>query len=396
MPPRPPLPDRLRPGVRTALDVLAGAGYGVLGHGVLGHRAVPAWAGIVASLLAAASVASCRRAPVLAAFAALAVFWVQPTNGSLAFLAVPPAGYALLRVAALRSARTASAVLAVVLTGPVATALPDFTHRGAVAPFCAILLAAFTAGLLSGGRRRYLDGLVRHHEHEADRQREQGRRGIVDERLRIARELHDVVAHSTSLITVQAAYGHLVADERPGEARAALAAIEETGRETLAELRRLLGVLRTDVQDADAWAGTRREPSPGLEDLPRLVGGTGRAGVQVDLSVTGPVRPLPTGVELAAYRIVQEALTNVVRHARTTSARVEVTYDTDELVLEITDAGRGGRLRPGLGLLGMQERANLYGGWLEAGPRPSGGFGVLARLPVARAAPGPLTAAVLA
>jgi signal transduction histidine kinase len=196
--------------------------------------------------------------------------------------------------------------------------------------------------------------------------------------MRIARELHDVVAHSMSVITVQAGYGHLVIDERPDEARAALSAIESTGRETLAEMRRLLGVLRQEEPGQPQVA-----PAPGLADLDRLIAHTGRAGIRVELSIAGDVRALPVGIELAAYRILQEALTNVVKHAGTTLARASIAYRPDELSIEVTDDGRGGPVTPGgLGLAGMRERAQLYGGRLDAAPLPARGFRVIARLPL--------------
>jgi signal transduction histidine kinase len=199
--------------------------------------------------------------------------------------------------------------------------------------------------------------------------------------LRIARELHDVVAHSLSLITVQAGVGSYVAGARPEEAARALASIETTGREALREMRRLLGVLRDDS------AGTDLAPAHGLADVGQLVAGTAEAGVRVQLEIRGTQRPVPPGVGLAAYRIIQEALTNVVKHARTTASRILVTYEDDAMRLEITDAGAGApadavAASAGHGIAGMRERASLFGGEFHAGPLPGRGFRVTARLPL--------------
>jgi signal transduction histidine kinase len=192
--------------------------------------------------------------------------------------------------------------------------------------------------------------------------------------------MHDVVAHSLSLIAVQAGVANYVASARPEEAARALSSIEATSRGALGEMRRLLGVLR----DGDPGA-PELGPAHRLADLGQLVTSTGDAGVKVQLEVRGSQRDLPPGVDLAAYRIVQEALTNVVKHARTTACRVLVTYERDAVSVEITDEGHGppaAAARPGHGIAGMAERAGLYGGELHTGPLPSGGFRVAARLPL--------------
>ncbi|WP_432747033.1 sensor histidine kinase [Streptomyces sp. JH002] len=206
---------------------------------------------------------------------------------------------------------------------------------------------------------------------------------VTAERLRIARELHDMVAHSVGIIAFQAGMGGRVIDTRPAEARRALGAIEATSRETLSGLRRMLGTLRRPVA---------LEPAPGLADLDRLVATAGAAGVRVEVRRLGEPRPLPGDIELSAFRIVQEALTNVVRHARTDHCRVTVGFGEADLSVEITDEGRGpgdGRAA-GYGIVGMRERAALLGGSLTAGARPGGGYRVTATLPV----PAPVAAAV--
>ncbi|MFE5537993.1 sensor histidine kinase [Streptomyces sp. NPDC056492] len=205
---------------------------------------------------------------------------------------------------------------------------------------------------------------------------------LTDERLRIARELHDMVAHSIGVIAIQAGVGSRVIETQPAQAREALRAIEATSRETLAGLRRTLVALRRSEPVSTA-------PAPGLDGIDRLTAAaTADTGVRVDLVWSGERRPLPSDIELAAFRIVQEALTNVVRHADAGSCRVEIAYGPDELALEIADDGRGipegGPPGAGFGLTGMRERATLPGGRFEAGPRPGGGFRVAATLPAGR------------
>jgi signal transduction histidine kinase len=221
---------------------------------------------------------------------------------------------------------------------------------------------------------------------ELERAREElARRAVVEERLRLARELHDVVAHAMSVIAVQSGVGAHVADTNPQEAAKALAAIEATSRAALEELRRLLGVLRQEDEPQGALA-----PVPGLADLDSLLAEVGKAGLAVKLQINGTRPPLPAGVDLSAYRIVQEALTNVVKHAGPAHARVVVGYRDQDVTVEVIDDGRGpgtaasdGRVGTGHGLIGMRERVQVFGGDLQTGPRPGGGFRVAARLPLA-------------
>ncbi len=264
---------------------------------------------------------------------------------------------------------------------------------------------------------------------------------VTEERLRIARELHDVVAHSMTVIAVQAGYGHHVIEAQPAQAREALGAIQATSREALADMRRMLGVLRqpgpepfgpeigsglaacrpagiaapaalpaangrgqtAGPRTASSGEAAPLAPAPGLADLDRLVARIARAGVRVDLQVRGRRRELPPGIDLAAFRIVQEALTNVVKHADTPSCRVIVSYGIGRAVRRdhrrgpgqpgsgrgrARGPGRGGpggeggeEMTGGHGLIGMRERVSLYGGEFSAGPRPERGFRVAARLP---------------
>ncbi len=208
-----------------------------------------------------------------------------------------------------------------------------------------------------------------------DRMMELRRRRVGDERLRIAREVHDVVAHHISVINVQAGVALHLLDDDPEQARTALAAIKTASRDTLRELRATLGVLRAVDEQAP------RSPAPSIGRLDELVERFAGAGLRVDVRVTGTPRELPTPVDLAAYRIVQESLTNVHRHAGVDNAQVTIGYDTDELVLDITDRGRGGDTADGNGLSGIRERVASLGGTVAIGPRAEGGFTVCAVLP---------------
>jgi signal transduction histidine kinase len=211
-------------------------------------------------------------------------------------------------------------------------------------------------------------------------QAETRQEAAADERLRIAQELHDVVAHSLGVIAVQAGVGLHVMDSEPEEARKALEHISRMSRSSLTEIRWLLG----RVRDTD---GAAYAPAPGLVDLRRLVEEVGQTGLAVDLEVDGSLDAVPPGVGLATYRITQEALTNAVRHAHARAAHVRIGLEDGAVAVEVTDDGRGGTPGSGgHGLIGMQERAAVYGGSVEAGPAPQGGFRVCARLPYAEGA----------
>ncbi|MFD4415152.1 sensor histidine kinase [Streptomyces sp. NPDC058476] len=216
---------------------------------------------------------------------------------------------------------------------------------------------------------------------------------VSDERLRIAREMHDMVAHSIGIIALQAGAAARVVHTQPDAAGEAMTAVETAGRETLAGLRRMLVALRqADRVDraADqeprsaASAADRLRPAEGLADLDRLAAATTAAGVRVDVCRRGDRRELPPDIDLSAFRIVQESITNVVRHAGTTACRVSVDYRDEEISLEVSDEGRGrgSSTDTGFGLIGMRERVALLHGEFAAGPRPGGGFRVTARLPV--------------
>jgi len=248
---------------------------------------------------------------------------------------------------------------------------------GVVAHLGWLLVVLVAAEVVRARRERVL---------EAARTRaEEDRRRAGEERLRIARELHDVLAHNISLINVQAGVALHLMDERPGQSRTALVAIKQASSDALRELRSVLDVLR---QGGDA----PRSPTSGLDSLDGLVANAAAAGLEVRTRVEGTPRPLPAGVDLAAFRIVQEALTNVTRHAGPASATVLVAYGDDDLTVQVDDDGRGhpkpgGTPGGGNGIRGMRERAAALGGDLSAGPRAGGGFRVSAHLPLDGARP---------
>jgi signal transduction histidine kinase len=213
----------------------------------------------------------------------------------------------------------------------------------------------------------------------AERERDlAAREAVLEERARIARELHDVIAHHVSMIVLQAGAERRVLDTSNASTRDVLETVERTGRSALTEMRRLLGMLRGEADEP-------LTPQPGLTDVPTLVGQLSDAGLPVALHVEGEPSELPVGIELSAYRIVQEALTNALKHAGEASATVNIRYGSDSLELEILDDGTGAStplVSGGHGLLGMRERVALYGGRLDAGRRPGGGFAVRVLLPI--------------
>jgi signal transduction histidine kinase len=253
--------------------------------------------------------------------------------------------------------------------------------------YIAVMFAlAWAIGVVIAARRSYAEQLEAKAVALEAARRELAERAVADERARIARELHDVIAHAMSVITVRAGVGaHLlgagadgrVAGSPPAEAAKALAVIERTGREALSEMRRMLAVLR----DPDPQA-RRPDPQPGLADLPRLVEQVGAAGVAVMVTTEGTARQRPAGLDLAAYRVIQEALTNVAKHAPGARALVTVRHRADSLEIEVRNPGRSlGPVTPGQGLRGMAERVALYDGRFDAGPDRDG-FRVSAQFPL--------------
>ena len=346
---------------------------------------------LVVAVVAAVTVATRRLAPLtslgVAVLTSIAAWMLGfERDGFL------PVSLVLYVIATSRPPRRSSLLLATSVTTTAAVYLiaePASTiHQnplwwqvlGVAATPIAIESVGWALGLAVYRQRSYVEAVRTQAAQEVRAQTELAARSAAEERLRIARELHDVVAHAMSVITVQAGVARYIDTGMPERASAALETIESTGRQALRDMRQLLGVLRADGERAAS------SPAPALSDLDELVEGMRAAGTRVDLRVGGDVRVLPEGLELSAYRIVQEALTNVVKHAATDHARVLLRYQPEELAIEIVDDGAGARAEAsgrGHGLVGMRERAALHGGSLEAGPLPVRGYRVAARLPIA-------------
>nr|WP_245653202.1 sensor histidine kinase [Herbidospora sakaeratensis] len=270
-----------------------------------------------------------------------------------------------------------------VMAGYLAGALPASEELGWADHAIVVVVTAlvWVVGRTIRLRRAYLGELVDRAD-RLERAREADTRAArAEERSRIARELHDVVAHHVSVMTVQAAAARTMLEKDPSVAREALISIEEMGRTAMAEMRSIVGVLRTD-------GPAERGPQPGMDDLPGLVDQMREAGLTTQLWLEGETRQLPPGVDLAAYRLVQEALTNSLRHAGPAArAWVTVRHEPSELMVHVEDDGHGLVLKrenggKGHGLVGIKERVALYGGVLRIGPRPGGGFEVRARFPL--------------
>jgi signal transduction histidine kinase len=284
------------------------------------------------------------------------------------------------------TAAVITAVALVLINLPVMADQNDFAD---VVNQFVLLGGGWIAGQNTRYRRRQAE-LLRERAERAEReQRERGRVAILEERGRLAREIHDVIAHSVGVIAVQAGAARAVAEQRPDRAREALATIEEVSKDTLVELRRALGALRASGQQADL------RPAPGLGVLDELVEQVRRAGVSVSVSEEGESRELPPAVDLSAYRVVQEALTNTVKHSGSPTAQVTIRYGRSSVEVLVTDdggtfpmrglaGGNGGPQGGGHGLIGMRERVAMLGGEFEAGATATG-FSVRARFPLAAA-----------
>ncbi len=316
-----------------------------------------------------------RRHPraALAAIFAAALLYV-----SLGYLQGP--NYFSLVVAVVLAVRTgdrAAARVAVIAGWVLFLWLPAALGvTGAPTVLAALSIAAWLVVLLAVAEA--LRGRQERAAEARQARQEEARRKADEERLRIARELHDVLAHHISLINVQSGVALHLMDDQPEQARIALEAINEASADALREVRSTLEILRAGKE------APPRAPAPGLARLDELVSRASAAGVGVSLEVQGDPRPLPASVDLAAFRIVQESLTNVVRHAKAGTAKVELSYRSGDLMLQIDDDGRGppARTGGGSGISGMRDRAAALGGELEAGPQPAGGFRVRARLPL--------------
>jgi signal transduction histidine kinase len=357
------------------------------------------WLGVLLLLVETVPLTWRRRAPVLvlaastAASLVLLVSGFRPTAADVAlFVGVyTVAGRTSLRTAVITGLCFAVALGAIYVIANLKYP-QDSTQlaQGYVVGYATFTFAWFL-GVLQRNRREHTAKLEALNAQLAEERESRARWAVAEERGRIARELHDVVAHSVSVMVVQAGAARRIAKVDPEQAHDAISAIESTGRQALAEMRRLVGVLRRGDEP------TSLDPQPQLADVGALVEQTREAGLPVALEVEGAPRPLPAGVDLSAYRIVQEALTNIRKHAGPASARVRVRYDPRSLEVEVVDDGRGAAWRDGApaggadgngghGLIGMRERVALFGGQLEVGPQPAGGFRVAARLPLEAAA----------
>jgi signal transduction histidine kinase len=406
---RPPLTKRMRLAHWIALDCLVGGFLAICGATATGASLGGGKLPLVLLLMVVVftPVALRRRAPTTA-FGALVIIGVllsrlPPAVTAVIFLA---AAFVLYTVTVEGRRRTGAAALGLILavmvflggTGPGGRVRAE--TGGVLVPVALANVIAWMTGYSVRQRRLYVVTL----QHQA------ANSAVAEERLRIARELHDVVAHSMSVIAVQAGYGQYVIDASPDGAKEALGAIQATSRDALEEMRRMLGVLRQqDVTSsparidpaalAQAPSGGRPvatqaplAPAPGLAGLERLIERTRGAGVRVTLEVTGHPRAAPAGVDLSAFRIIQEALTNVVKHAGTGACCViGLSYTDADLVIRVTDDGGLALLPPpggvaaagtGHGIIGMRERVHLCGGTFSAGPLPERGFQVMAALPV--------------
>jgi len=432
--PRPPLTARLRPGHWLAIDYAAGALYGLivfsgLRPGQTGLLPGTRVLGVILAVGTLLAVGQRRRRPWLALGlllgGSLLTAFITADGSPVAnfFFAV---AYIVYRIVADFEERRGFVRALVIVVGAAVVDLLVLMVSGAssgrpqndadLIPTVMCVVIAWSIGYIVRQRRRYAIGL----------QVEAASKAVAEERLRIARELHDIVAHSMSVIAVQAGYGQYVIDSQPADARAALGAIQATSREALDEMRRMLGALRAADQPDDAAspgspadaapaavsapepAAAPLFPAPGLGDLDRLITRTASAGVEASVARMGNVRDLPASIDLSAYRIVQEALTNVVKHAQAGRCDVLLDYGDDELRIEVTDSGAGvpalaaavpaqgsgsgaghlaaGRLPAwggsGHGIIGMRERVGLLGGSFSAGPLSGYGFQVTARIPL--------------
>ena len=289
------------------------------------------------------------------------------------------ATYALAAYTPSRGLLLAGCLIAGTAVIPVLPPHPAGFNVGALFGPPTAMIGIAAMGAAARVRRTAMDEQLRAARHAT--QQEAGRQ-LAEQRLEIARELHDVLAHTITIISVQAAVGAEALEQRPEQAGPALAAVRSAAREALTELRGMLAELRTDG-DLDTVAA----PQPGLADLSRLIEQTVAGGIAVQFVTTGEAHTLPATVELTIYRIVQEALTNAIRHSRAGSARVSLTYAPGQVVVEVSDDGPAVEARPhrthaAHGIVGMRERIRLLGGTLTAGPTSQGGFRVVAELPV--------------
>ena len=332
-----------------------------------------------------------RRAPLaaLVAYAVPASVWLASVYGPSSNLPIEPLLVLLILVysaasyAPLSQGRLVAGAVGLLFASEVVLLVAGRKSVGNAVPGLALIGLSYLVGRALRGKHLFAESMQRRASEIQAGSAKQAAMAVAAERDRIARELHDVIAHSVSLIVVQAGAGERLLETAPEQARESFDAIRRAGADALDELRRLLGLLR----DRPA-GGMATEPQPGLDRLERLVAEAREAGLEVKLEIHGKPRVLPPGIDLAAYRIVQEALTNVRKHSGTRLATATVEYGARELLLTVADDAPTRRRTtattngPGHGLIGMRERVAIYGGTLEAGPREPQGFEVRARLPI--------------
>jgi signal transduction histidine kinase len=391
---RPPQAGRIRPGIWVALDCLLAAGCaGVTFAALFRPRGVyllhvnGGYAGVGLPLLLAvwvsAPVAVRRRYPLAALVVVLAgCIATLAVGGEISSGAFLPLVLVLFVVAAacpgpLALAGLAGSLLTMTIQGVTLRTAGHGSGNALAAGL--VLVVCWLAGYMARQRRAYA---ARSRQQVADA-------AVMQERLRIARELHDVVAHSLTVAAVQAGFAEYVFDTQPGQARSALAAIQTVTREALTDMQGMLAALRRSAP-GDPGQAAALAPAAGLADLDRLVAGTAGAGVRVEVRQSGQARAIPAGVDLSAFRIVQESLTNVVKHSGADSCQVSIDYGQDVLAVEITDPGgpdsraavSPGADGQGHGIAGMAERVSLCGGDFTTTPLPGHGFRVAARFPL--------------
>ncbi len=346
---------------------------------IVGPRWLVATSYVAASLLLVA-----RRRYPFGVFVAIVFALALPTaivGSSEGFGGVLPLVVALYTVGAHCERRRAFLAVGVFAAGALVDLLRDPLNHdlanlaGAIAWYLPVV-SVLVAGMYVRTRRLYVAELRDRAELAEQEREDRARRAVADERTRIARELHDAVAHAMSVMVVQAEAAEEMLDIEAERARRPIRRVQRVGREGLAEMRRLLGVLRQG--EAPALA-----PQPSLDALPGLVEAMREAGLDVELRIEGEPRPLPAGLDISAYRIIQEALTNTLNHARASHVDVRLEYG-DVIGIEVVDDGVGAKANGdgGHGLAGMRERVALYGGVLEAGAHGQGGFAVRASLPL--------------
>ncbi|GAB2837580.1 hypothetical protein GCM10027176_47650 [Actinoallomurus bryophytorum] len=366
-PPRPPAPP-VPPGVPLPGSV----------HSYPGPRSHPVpWPITVLTTL---PLAARRRYPLLTFVVVVcAALFVGENATWITLLAYVVAAYSAIAYSRYRVQAMAGLVLAAVLAG-VAFRHADPALPGWSGPFFVLLVASVLASFVRFWQRR-LKASQRRFTELQEAQEEATRRAVEEERARIAAELHDVVTHNVSVMVIQTGAARKVMDAEPELSKQAMLEVEASGRAAMSELRHVMGLL--SASDDERPDGL--EPQPGLGQLGALVERVRAAGMTVSVAVSPPPGPLPPGVELTAYRVVQEALTNTIKHASGAAASVTIGHDGDRLEIEVTDTGgepgAGTRTGDGRGLIGLRERLAVYGGTLEAGPRIGGGYRIRALVP---------------